>query len=204
MPSSNYSGIAFLHENGTSVSYEKLIVGNTLFVIPSEELTPDNYIVMIPANAFVDENDNPSPYNIFPFVVSENVSEGLNYVGFSVEENMECGKNYVCLPRLEPYNANYTALKWTSSDDNVALISQRGVVTPVNTGNATITLEVELHDGTTKSNWRVVKVTPNPSGINDIEADVVLGAPVFSLSGQRLAAPRKGINIIGGKKFMIK
>ena len=66
MPSSNYSGIAFLHENGTSVSYEKLIVGNTLFVIPSEELTPDNYIVMIPANAFVDENDNPSPYNIYP------------------------------------------------------------------------------------------------------------------------------------------
>ena len=27
---------------------------------------------------------------------------------------------------------------------------------------------------------------------------------VFSLSGQRLAAPRKGINIVGGRKVVIK
>ena len=28
--------------------------------------------------------------------------------------------------------------------------------------------------------------------------------PVYSLSGQRLAAPRKGVNIIGGKKYVVK
>ena len=29
-------------------------------------------------------------------------------------------------------------------------------------------------------------------------------APIYSLSGQRLTAPQKGINIIGGKKVIIK
>jgi len=29
-------------------------------------------------------------------------------------------------------------------------------------------------------------------------------APIFSLSGQRLAAPKKGINIVGGKKVVVK
>jgi hypothetical protein len=28
-------------------------------------------------------------------------------------------------------------------------------------------------------------------------------APVFSLSGQRLAAPKKGVNIVGGKKVVV-
>jgi len=29
-------------------------------------------------------------------------------------------------------------------------------------------------------------------------------APVYTLSGQRLAAPRKGLNILGGKKIIVK
>ena len=28
--------------------------------------------------------------------------------------------------------------------------------------------------------------------------------PVFSLFGQRLAAPRKGVNIVGGRKVVVK
>jgi len=28
--------------------------------------------------------------------------------------------------------------------------------------------------------------------------------PVYSLSGQRLAAPKKGLNIVGGRKVVIK
>ena len=49
-----------------------------------------------------------------------------------------------------------------------------------------------------------------PSGpataINDVKSqpDVTNGAAVFSLSGQRLSAPRKGLNIIGGKKVVMK
>ena len=36
------------------------------------------------------------------------------------------------------------------------------------------------------------------------QQDVTGGAAIYSISGQRLAAPRKGLNIIGGKKVVIK
>ncbi len=43
------------------------------------------------------------------------------------------------------------------------------------------------------------------NGITDIEAtDQAAGKKVYSLSGQRMAAPRKGVNIIGGKKYVVK
>jgi len=41
------------------------------------------------------------------------------------------------------------------------------------------------------------------TGISDVGADGIR-AFVHSLSGQRLAAPRKGINIVGGKKVIIR
>jgi hypothetical protein len=53
--------------------------------------------------------------------------------------------------------------------------------------------------------WKEFLFTENLSaGINDIAVDTDTTAPVFSLSGQRLSAPRKGINIIGGKKVMVR
>ena len=44
------------------------------------------------------------------------------------------------------------------------------------------------------------------TAINDAKSqpDVIDGAAIYSLSGQRLAAPRKGLNIIGGKKVVMK
>ena len=43
-----------------------------------------------------------------------------------------------------------------------------------------------------------------PSSIEGVLNDGGREVQVFSLSGQRLAAPRKGINIIGGRKVVIK
>ena len=41
------------------------------------------------------------------------------------------------------------------------------------------------------------------SGISSVGVDSE-DAPVYTLSGQRLAAPRKGLNIRGGKKIVVK
>lgn len=41
-------------------------------------------------------------------------------------------------------------------------------------------------------------------GVNSIVNGNSSDAPIFNTSGQRLFAPRKGINIIGGKKVVIK
>ncbi|MBO4849532.1 MAG: hypothetical protein J5529_01375 [Prevotella sp.] len=47
--------------------------------------------------------------------------------------------------------------------------------------------------------------TPNASAINDIEADLEAGkAEIYNIAGQRLGAPQKGLNIINGRKVMVK
>ena len=38
-------------------------------------------------------------------------------------------------------------------------------------------------------------------GISEVAAGNAAAAPVYNLAGQRIAAPQKGINIIGGKKY---
>ena len=42
------------------------------------------------------------------------------------------------------------------------------------------------------------------TGISGAVCSSAEATPVFTLSGQRIAAPRKGINIAGGKKIMVK
>ena len=44
----------------------------------------------------------------------------------------------------------------------------------------------------------------NPSGINIVRTEQVINTLVYNLSGQQLATPRKGLNIIGGKKVVVK
>ena len=67
-----------------------------------------------------------------------------------------------------------------------------------------ITLSRPDVTGASLDDWDATCCAVIASGINDIEADVVSGAPVFSLSGQRLTAPRKGVNIVGGCKVVVK
>lgn len=44
----------------------------------------------------------------------------------------------------------------------------------------------------------------DPTAIDGVVTDVKEGAPIYNLNGQRIDKPRKGINIIGGKKVVIK
>ena len=44
----------------------------------------------------------------------------------------------------------------------------------------------------------------DPSGINGVLMDKQIDAPIYDLSGKRLREPRKGINLIGGKKVLVK
>jgi hypothetical protein len=54
--------------------------------------------------------------------------------------------------------------------------------------------------------WKNFKniVVYDPSGILDINLDKKANAPIYDLNGRRLAEPAKGINVIGGKKVVVK
>ena len=49
---------------------------------------------------------------------------------------------------------------------------------------------------------RWIKQGSDPSGIQQVSVDNSSTGSVYTLSGQRLAAPHKGINIINGKKVV--
>jgi len=101
---------------------------------------------------------------------------------------------------LTPEGAE-TTLTWESDDQSVVRVSADGVLTGIAEGLALVT--VSTSNGLT-SNVCKVKVEPDPSGISNVQMDDETVKSVFTLSGQRLAAPKKGINIIGGKKVVIR
>lgn len=71
---------------------------------------------------------------------------------------------------ISPSNASLTALKWSSSDESVAKVSQTGVITPIKNGSATITLKAK--DGSDVSASIVInivlpKITSDKYEINE-------------------------------------
>jgi hypothetical protein len=55
-------------------------------------------------------------------------------------------------------------------------------------------------------NWKFFKkiVEIDPTGIENIILDEEINSPVYDLNGRKLKNPQKGINIINGKKVVIK
>ena len=59
-------------------------------------------------------------------------------------------------------------------------------------------------DYTQQDNVIIITFPRDPTGINDIKTDEDKNIRIYDLMGRRLERPRKGINIIGGKKVYIK
>ena len=110
------------------------------------------------------------------------------------------GETITLTPTITPEGAE-TTLTWKSDDESVARIDANGVLTGVSEGLALVT--VSTSNGLT-SNACKVKVEPDPSGISTVMVDEKDGAPIYTPSGQRLVKPKKGINIIGGKKVVVR
>ena len=111
------------------------------------------------------------------------------------------GETIALTPTFIPADAIST-LTWQSDDERIAKVSVDGVVTGITEGLTVIT--VTSANGIT-SNPCKVKVMPDPSGINDVTVSGRAGnIPVYSVSGQRIVAPRKGVNIVNGKKVVVR
>lgn len=119
-------------------------------------------------------------------------------IALPAKETVYVGATITLTPEITPANAK-TTLTWTSDDPTIATVAD-GVVTGVSEG---LTVIYVTTDNGLRSKPCKLTVTPDPSGINDLQADNN-SAPVYTLSGQRLAAPRKGVNIVGGRKVVVK
>ncbi|MDE7455971.1 MAG: hypothetical protein K2M96_04605 [Prevotella sp.] len=52
--------------------------------------------------------------------------------------------------------------------------------------------------------WQKYEGSDDTSAIDGIKTEADKDAPVYNLRGQRLTAPQKGVNIIGGRKVVVK
>ena len=79
-----------------------------------------------------------------------------------------------------------------------------------NEGNVCTTVQVAVAKSRGWTPWYYYEETEeegeyagsDPSGIEDVTIGDIEDAPVYNLSGQRLSAPQKGINIVNGKKVI--
>jgi len=110
------------------------------------------------------------------------------------------GGTQTLMPTITPENAE-TTLTWKSDDMSVVRVDANGVLIGVAEGLALVT--VSTSNGLT-SNACKVKVESTPTGISTLMMGDKTDVPIYTPSGQRLVTPRKGINIVGGKKIIVK
>ncbi len=97
-----------------------------------------------------------------------------------------------------PEDAVNAEFVWSSSDENVATVSETGLVTLLEKGNCVIT--VSTVDGSVKAEC-IVSVT---TGIDSIAAEGAENV-YYSIDGIRISEPTsKGLYIHNGKKFIVK
>ena len=93
----------------------------------------------------------------------------------------------------ETFSHRY-ATQFYFAEPEMAFTTYRLTVTEVNGGNQIQIGEIQL-----------LNIKPvEPTGINRVQVVQKLQEGIFNLAGQRLSKPQKGINIIGGKKILVK
>ena len=123
--------------------------------------------------------------------------EGIYAINSTIA--VKVGEKAVALALPIPLTADYTMMKWTSSDNEVAEVDDRGVITGITLGTVTIRADI-ISDGGTFSKEFFVKVG---DGQDDDSIEVIHSdktqpdeCHIFNLRGQLVRKPQKGVNII--------
>ena len=96
-------------------------------------------------------------------------------------------------------------VQYTSSDEQIATVSQDGVVTALAIGEVTITATGAETDNCYEAQQAQYQLTiSDASGISTITSDAASTGKVYNLKGQQvnLSTAGKGVYIIGGKKVL--
>ena len=132
------------------------------------------------------------------WVEYEGYDDSPTAISLPVTETVSVGETITLTPTITPTDAN-TALKWESDDISIAKVSQSGVVMGLKEG--TVIISVTTSNSLKAECFVTVK---DPTGITDIKAGDDTESLIYDLFGRRLNQPRKGINIINGKKVVVK
>ena len=118
-------------------------------------------------------------------------------------ESLRCFKNQI---RGAEMDALISSLPYKASDDGNSF---KVIFNPEIDGNVCTTLQAAAAKakGWTPSyyidGW-VEYPGSDPTGIDEVWQNEDVNVPIYNLNGQRIDKPRKGLNIIGGKKVFVK
>ena len=121
---------------------------------------------------------------------------GINLTESSIEINV--GESFIMGYIMTPSSA-VRDVTWSSDNSSVASVDNAGVIRGHNPG--TTYINATTNNGITGSCKVIVK---EATSIQNVKMITNLDASIYNLNGQRLDKPRKGINIIGGKKVIVK
>ena len=97
------------------------------------------------------------PTQATDMVIDESVDEG----GETIGQTIKAGKKLQLHATVEPDNAYRKGLTWSSSDEKVATVSQKGLVRGVSEGTVTITATIPKSDYTDEI-YAVIDITVGP------------------------------------------
>lgn len=155
-----YAISASAGENGTITPNGNVLVkegtNQTFTIIPEQGYQVDSLVVdgkdIGPVNnyTFSDVMENHTIYASFKMVEEEKVYvESINLNKKAV--NVSVGETVVLSADVLPHNATDTTLEWSSSDENIAIVDQFGLVTALGCGEAEITAKAQDGSGVASS-----------------------------------------------------
>ena len=101
---------------------------------------------------------------------------------------------------IEPSDAYCKNIKWESSDESVATVSQRGVVWGISEGKTTITVTVETHDGAISQDSYNLTIVSKLSSIESIQEENIryeVNNSILKLSNLQLGIKIEVYNVSG-------
>lgn len=201
-------------DNCFAVDYSNILIPGEFFVtdnrivfVPDNPLQEDNiYALFIPQKAVMTnewEYNNQFAYYMEPATEVSAELEGIEML--DKELYIDVGDRSVVLAKPVPLNANYIQWTWQSSDESVVTVTERGVITGVARGTATVTLSSDK--GLSAS--CVIRVGET-SAIKQVEHHHSDVFDVYNLQGHKVrqgvsaikGLPR-GIYIVKGKKLVL-
>ena len=139
------------------------------------------------------------------------VAAGLTF-GTVTTDSVLIGEAYVSPTLTNPHSVTVT---WKSSNTAVATVSNQGVVTVVGAGETVISAAFAGNDDYLAATvgYKLVVTEPEPEpepepdpipdGVIAVKGDVDV-QPIYTMTGQRISKLRKGLNIVNGKKIVVK
>ena len=109
-----------------------------------------------------------------------------------IELTLEVGETALLTATVAPEEADNKSVVWSSSNETVVTVDQTGLVTYVKEGTATITATAADGSGITAT----CAVVAKPDGITTITSDNIANITYYSIVGEALDTPHKGLNII--------